>query len=99
MIKSKSEWYKLKQADLKLSVDTERESKQLDKEALNREVLKINKQMESVESQTQYIRQEKDKVILQQQVKAEERQDVQDRVEELRQKKMKLLLERSRIEN
>ena len=55
--------------------------------------------MESVESQTQYIRQEKDKVILQQQVKAEERQDVQDRVEELRQKKMKLLLERSRIEN
>ena len=43
MIQQKTEWYKTKQADLKLSIETERESIQLDRDKLERDFVNMEK--------------------------------------------------------
>ena len=49
MIEQKTAWYKTKQADLKLSIETERESIQLDRETLERDFVKMEQSKKSIE--------------------------------------------------
>jgi len=50
MIKQKIEWYKAKQAELRMSVETERESIQIDRDGLDRELAKMETEMRRLES-------------------------------------------------
>ena len=50
MIRQKAEWYKTKQSELKLSVETERESIQIDRETLERDFVKMDQFKTSIES-------------------------------------------------
>ena len=84
MIKQKIEWYKAKQQELKLSVETERESIQLDREGLDRECAKMLQQITTIESQKGFVRSEKDKATALLVQRSSERQMVLDRVGELR---------------
>ena len=53
----------MKQVDLKLSVETERESVQLDAESLEREKAQMDQQKNSIMSQTMYVKTEKDRLL------------------------------------
>ena len=62
-VQKKTDWYKMKQVDLKLSVETERESVQLDAESLEREKAQMDQQKNSIMSQTIYVKTEKDRLL------------------------------------
>ena len=98
-IQQKTAWYKQKQADLKLQIEAERESIQIDREALERDFIKMEKIKKSIESQQQYVVTEKQKLLQQVAAKQQERQAIVDRVEELRRKKMNIIIEKTRCEN